>query len=253
MKYFYFVITYLAFFACTSIKQDNVSSHIDSQANFMVYKTFAWLPKDSSDIQNILFDNQIVEKTIRSYVNEELKNRGYVENKGVPDIFLKYTFMIEKKQESINYPIYTNVPFPNQINYTPYNPSLYNYGTYPNYNAYYNNQYSPYNVNMYANNYPFNNGYGYPVGSQIGYPNGNGIPVPSATYVVGTGFQQIEIKEGTLVIDIIDKKANQLIWRGWSSEPLTDPKTFENRLPMEIKSIFTQYPGRADSLQTENK
>jgi hypothetical protein len=252
MKYFYLALTHFILYACTSLNQDNVSSHIDSQANFMVYKTFAWLPKDSSTIQNILFDNQIVEKDIRAFVNEELSNRGYEENKSVPDILLKYTFMIEEKREAINYPIYTNVPYPNQITYTPYNPSL--YGANTNYNPYYNNPYSPYNVNFYANNYPFNNGYGYPAGSQIGYPNGYGLPGSSATYIVGTGFQQIEIKEGTLVIDIIDKKANQLIWRGWSSEPLTDPKTFENRLPVEIRNIFTQYPGRAaDSLQTKNK
>jgi hypothetical protein len=252
MRYFYllFAIQLVINVACTSISRESFSSDKDPNVNFMNYTSFTWLPKDSADIHNTLYDNQIVERNIISYANQELEKRGYEFNSQQPDLLLKFTFLIESKNQTINYPIYTNVPYPNQVSYVPYNPNLSNGGYYnnPNANPYYNNQNSPYNVNYYANNYPYNNGYGYPAGSIAGYPNGYGTPASSATYMVGTGFQQIEFKEGTLIIDAFDSKTKQLIWRGWSSEPLSDPQTFEKRLPFEINGIFNQFPGKGDAL-----
>jgi hypothetical protein len=257
MRYFYLQLSclFIALSGCASMNQDSFNSDKDPNVNFMNYRSFAWLPKDSTTIYNVLYDNQIVENNIITYSKEELEKRGYEFNNEKPDILLKYTFLIEKKNETINYPIYTSVPFPNQVTYAPYNPNISNYGSYnsPYYNPYYNNQYSAYNVNFYANNYPYNNGYGFPVGSLAGYPNGNGIPISSATYIAGTGFQQIEIKEGTLIIDVLDSKTKHLIWRGWSAESLSDPLSFEKRLPFEIKGIFNQFPERVEGLNVENK
>src|SRR4051812_43122284 len=112
MRYIYILISYLfiTFSSCTSLTREPFSSDRDPNANFLDFKSFAWLPKDSASIQNTLYDNEIVERNMISYANEELENRGYKFNSQIPDLLLKFTFLIEKRNETISYPIYTSVP-----------------------------------------------------------------------------------------------------------------------------------------------
>lgn len=88
---------------------------------------------------------------------------------------------------------------------------------------------------VYANPYPFYGyaplGYPYPYGYYYNYP-----------YVVGYNTQQIPYTQGTLLIDIVDHKKNQLIWRGWSVGTLTDEQALEAELPSDIQRIFKKYP-----------
>ncbi len=89
---------------------------------------------------------------------------------------------------------------------------------------------------VYANPYPF---YGY---SPFGYyPYG----YYGGSYVVGYNTQQIPYTQGTLVIDIVERKKNQLIWRGWSVGVLTDEQALEAELPRDIHRIFNKYPVKA--------
>ena len=86
---------------------------------------------------------------------------------------------------------------------------------------------------VYANPYPF---YGY---APFGYPYGYYYNYP---YIVGYNTQQMPYTQGTLVIDVIDRKKNQLIWRGWSVGTLTDEQALEAELPNDIHRVFKKYP-----------
>lgn len=61
-------------------------------------------------------------------------------------------------------------------------------------------------------------------------------------YNVGYKTITIPYKEGTLIIDVIEAKTNQLIWKSWAICELTDPQSFENELPTDIKQMFKNYP-----------
>ena len=54
--------------------------------------------------------------------------------------------------------------------------------------------------------------------------------------------------EGTLVIDLIDARTNQLVWRGWAENGLgaqIDNQTWtEQRVEQAIDRIFRPLPGR---------
>ncbi len=89
---------------------------------------------------------------------------------------------------------------------------------------------------VYANPYPF---YGY---APYGYPYNPYGYYYGGPYVVGYNTQQIPYTQGTLIIDIIDRKTNHLIWRGWSVGVLTDEQALEAELPNDIHRIFKKYP-----------
>jgi len=60
--------------------------------------------------------------------------------------------------------------------------------------------------------------------------------------VVGYNTQQVPYTEGTLVIEVIDRKTNQLVWKGWSVGTLNNEEDLEQQLPKDIRKIFTKYP-----------
>lgn len=90
-------------------------------------------------------------------------------------------------------------------------------------------QYNP----TYNNNYN-NNGAGYNINRPYGYNN--------TPYIVGYNQRQVEYTEGTLLIDIIERSSNQLIWRGWSVGTVTDESDLESQLKTDIHKIFQSYP-----------
>jgi hypothetical protein len=179
-------------------------------------------------------------------VEQELRRRGYTLNNINPDLLIKVNLMVENKVGIISNPVYvTTTPNTSQNIITPYNPFTSNYGTYnsPDYNPYYNMQSSAFNTNYYANNYPYNNGFGYPGAAVTSFGSSYGIPINGAVpYVIGSTQQTYEYKEGTIVVDVVERKKNTLIWRGWGSNDITDPSAFENDLNKEIKAIFREYP-----------
>ncbi len=67
-------------------------------------------------------------------------------------------------------------------------------------------------------------------------------------YMWGGGFSQTTVtvqddKEGSLIIDIVDAKANQLLWTGTGNQqidqPLSDPV---NQIPVIINKIMISFP-----------
>jgi hypothetical protein len=237
-------LSLMLFGACSL--QETAYSDFDRSADFAAYKTFGWLPSDSGRNTDPLYNNPILENNIRAEVEQELRRKGYTLDETNPDLLVKINLLVENKLGVISNPVYSNPNPNNQLNIIPpYNPFTSNYGSYnnPNYSPYYNMQGSAYNTNYYANNYPFNNGYGYPGESIRVFGNGYGIPLNSqAPYIIGSTQQTYQYKEGTIVVDVIEKNKNALIWRGWRSSEITTPAAFENNLNKEIRAIFREYP-----------
>jgi hypothetical protein len=55
-------------------------------------------------------------------------------------------------------------------------------------------------------------------------------------------------KEGSLIIDIMDAKTKNLIWRGWAVSPIETsytPKETEKLIKLAVAKIFRRFPGKA--------
>jgi len=55
-----------------------------------------------------------------------------------------------------------------------------------------------------------------------------------------------EFREGTLIIDLMDAKTNNLVWRGWAVNFLDEdrPDQLEDQFKIAIKKIFEKFPKR---------
>jgi hypothetical protein len=52
-------------------------------------------------------------------------------------------------------------------------------------------------------------------------------------------------REGTLILDLMDSKTSNLIWRGWAVSPLNGPykpEEIENLINTAVAKIFTKFP-----------
>jgi hypothetical protein len=79
-------------------------------------------------------------------------------------------------------------------------------------------------------------GYGYGMGGWYG-PGYGGVGVSNTT------VQQIPI--GTLVIDLVDVKTNQMVWRSTASDDLRqsdNPQQAQSRIDNAVKAMFSRWP-----------
>lgn len=70
------------------------------------------------------------------------------------------------------------------------------------------------------------------------YAYNNYFTVPR---IAGTNVQQVPYKEGTLVIDLIDRRTNEIVWRG-RAEDVVEPNDLEQELRTYVEAIFDQLP-----------
>ena len=59
--------------------------------------------------------------------------------------------------------------------------------------------------------------------------------------IVGTGIQQVDYKEGTIVIDLINRKTNEIVWRG-TAEDVVTPNNMEDEVRTYVNAIFDEFP-----------
>lgn len=79
---------------------------------------------------------------------------------------------------------------------------------------------------------------GYYVGPYYrNYAYNNYFTVPRITGTV----QQVPYKEGTLVIDLINRRNNEIVWRGRADDVIS-PENLEDELRNYIDAIFEEYP-----------
>jgi hypothetical protein len=224
MKPFIFLLKIMVLLSsCSSVQ---IAFDYDRSIDFKQYKTYAWLQRSDS-VHNYFYDNQIIEKNVKFLVNKEMQARGYTIDIKNPDILLEYHSTSQKKTYSVSNPVYST----------------------PTYN--YNPAYSNTNGINYNNNTTFNNRYNNNQGINNGYNMNSNYAYNNTPYIVGYNTQQVVYDEGTLLIDVIDRKLNQMVWRGWSVDTLVDEVTLEKELPGDIKKIFQRYP--VPSLSTSKK
>lgn len=80
---------------------------------------------------------------------------------------------------------------------------------------------------------------GYYVGPYYrNYAYNNYFTVPR---LAGTAIEQIPYKEGTIVIDIINRRTNEIVWRGRANDIIT-PTNLEEKLRAYVNAIFEEFP-----------
>lgn len=69
---------------------NKVWSDYDKTADFLKFKTFAWLP-DKADTTNTPYDNAIIRNNIRNYFGQCMPDRGYSFEAENPDLLVQFT------------------------------------------------------------------------------------------------------------------------------------------------------------------
>lgn len=59
---------------------------------------------------------------------------------------------------------------------------------------------------------------------------------------VGNDIQRVPYKEGTLVIDMIDRKSGKVIWRGYGIGEVDNPAQAVNDIPKVVDGILSKLP-----------
>jgi hypothetical protein len=62
---------------------------------------------------------------------------------------------------------------------------------------------------------------------------------PTATAVQGKVYT-----EGTLILDLVDAKTKELVWRGTASDTVTDPERLKVVVDGAVKKLLAEYPPR---------
>lgn len=252
-------------FSCTTTEETSYSD-VNPTIPVDQFKTYTWITSDTHITKYPLYDNDIAGEYIKKYADEQLSHRGLNLVSKNADAFFRYTVIPERKSETTSTPFFSNggssASTPNTISSNASSQNAYA-NTYPNVpmtnyvppayggflptnngapaNLYYNNPNSPYNTTYYINSYPNNGGNGFPIGT--GAPNGYGIPNLGTPYTIaGTVQQQTDFVEVTLIIDLIDRNTQKLVWRGWTVNKYADPIAFGEDLETQVRSVFEKYP-----------
>jgi len=102
---------------------------------------------------------------------------------------------------------------------------------------------------VYRNTYP-GAGFAYPY--SVGY-RGAYLPINygywySPAYYRRPNYQQPRTEQytqGTLIIDFIDRRTNNLVWRGSLADPLDNPGRLGSEFSVSAKDILDQFPIKA--------
>lgn len=70
------------------------------------------------------------------------------------------------------------------------------------------------------------------------YAYNNYFTVPR---IAGSGIQEMPYKEGTIVIDLINRRTNEIVWRG-SAEDLVAPGNITDEVRTYVNAIFERFP-----------
>jgi len=81
---------------------------------------------------------------------------------------------------------------------------------------------------------------------RLGYARGRAFyyysyyrPLP---VYVGSEMRKMKLKEGSVMIDLIDRKTSKVIWRGWAEGSVDNPEKAINELPKVVAQIFKKLP-----------
>jgi len=174
-----------------------------NRTNLSAYRTFAWMPPASGTAS----DNNIIADTkIKDAATEALTQKGLNLQQRDPDLLISYTSVVGKGSRT-NY--YTN---------------------------------------YYGGGFGYGGGYGYGYGG-IGWgglgwngwyrPNYYAYGAPFA--YGGTSVEREHYKEGTLIVDLVDRRSKQVVWRGFGvGEVHKDRNKDIEDLPKVVGGILGQ-------------
>jgi hypothetical protein len=175
------VLAALVLVGCSTVR---VQTDFDPGADFVSYKSFAWLPGPPRTTGNPRIDNPLLDKRIRNAVTRKLELQGYVATDvSSADMLVGYHISLEKKLKV------TNV------------------------NDYY--------------------GYGH-----RGY-RGWGHSMGTSRTTVS------EYEMGTLIIDLVDRRRNELVWRGFGETRINrypTPEKAEKKVKIVVGAILIKFP-----------
>ncbi|MES2426481.1 MAG: DUF4136 domain-containing protein [Bacteroidota bacterium] len=148
-----------------------------NRTNLSRYRTFAWMPAARNNDK--INSNMVADAKIKDAATVALQTKGLTLNQRDPDLIISYS---------------TSVGTGTRTYY------------YPNYGGYYGGGFYP--------GFGFGLGYG-------GWGGWGGWSRPyyyayGAPFMYGGGgVSQERYKEGTLIIDLIDRRSKQIVWRGF--------------------------------------
>jgi len=59
---------------------------------------------------------------------------------------------------------------------------------------------------------------------------------------VGSEQRMVNVKQGSIMIDLIDRETKKVVWRGWAEGELNNPEKAIAQLPKVIENIFKKLP-----------
>lgn len=81
---------------------------------------------------------------------------------------------------------------------------------------------------------------------RVGYYRGRAIYYYAYTdpfpVYVGSRARKMQVKAGSIMIDIIERKTSKLIWRGWAEGEVNDGQKAINDIPSVVANIFKKLP-----------
>ena len=86
-------------------------------------------------------------------------------------------------------------------------------------------------------------GYAYPYSM---YYRGGLLPINygawySPAYFGNTGYRTEQYKQGTLIVDMVDARSNDLVWRGSIADPVNNPASFGQQFAAAARDILDQF------------
>ncbi len=94
----------------------------------------------------------------------------------------------------------------------------------------------------YGFGYPYGYGFGYRYGFRRSFFGYGGFGYPYGGYGYGSQGAVTTYTEGTLVIDIIDAKTNELVWRGAGVSTLGDETFDVKAINKAVEKILEEFP-----------
>ena len=91
------VLGLLLLVAMTGCSTLEITSDADPSANFSKYKTFAWEPKPQQVTGNPRLDSPLLDKRVKTAVEQQLKAKGYSMASDKPDFYIAYHVALDEK------------------------------------------------------------------------------------------------------------------------------------------------------------
>ena len=157
---------------------------------------------DKADTSNTPYNNEIIRNNIRNYFGLCMSDRAYTFDAENPDLLMQLVITNTKKERVIS-------SYQSSYYYRPYY-----YGSH---------YYSPYSYGYHYRNYSTYR-YGY-----------SGYPGYSTT-------QKEKYVNGSITLNLIDRKANKLVWSGTAEGDIYDPSQISSDLHPAVHNILDEYP-----------